>query len=117
MVPCILRSRCATTSLLPTECVSTRPLYASERATLRYSSSMIDRFSKKAGEKFRDITKKMLELFQTYDCPGNIRELQNGNRQTAIQDLTYGRELRELFSQSSIVYLWKSARSIEGSTS
>ena len=30
-----------------------------------------------AGKKFRDITSKTLELFQAYDWPGNIRELQN----------------------------------------
>jgi formate hydrogenlyase transcriptional activator len=37
----------------------------------------IDRFGKKAGNKFRIIDKKSLKLFQTYDWPGNIRELQN----------------------------------------
>jgi formate hydrogenlyase transcriptional activator len=37
----------------------------------------IARYSKKAGKKFRDISKKALELFQAYDWPGNIRELQN----------------------------------------
>jgi len=38
---------------------------------------LIDRYSKKAGKKFKDITKRTLELFQAYDWPGNIRELQN----------------------------------------
>jgi DNA-binding NtrC family response regulator len=38
---------------------------------------LIDRYSKRAGKKFSDITKKTLELFQAYDWPGNIRELQN----------------------------------------
>ena len=37
----------------------------------------IDRFGKKAGNKFRTIDKKSLKLFQAYDWPGNIRELQN----------------------------------------
>jgi formate hydrogenlyase transcriptional activator len=37
----------------------------------------IDRFSKKAGKKFRTIDKKSLGLLQAYDWPGNIRELQN----------------------------------------
>jgi formate hydrogenlyase transcriptional activator len=37
----------------------------------------IDRFAKKAGKKFRTIDKKTLKLFQAYDWPGNIRELQN----------------------------------------
>jgi formate hydrogenlyase transcriptional activator len=31
----------------------------------------------KAARKFRTISKKSLELFETYDWPGNIRELQN----------------------------------------
>ena len=38
---------------------------------------LIDRFGKKAGKKFRKINKKTLQLFQAYDWPGNIRELQN----------------------------------------
>jgi formate hydrogenlyase transcriptional activator len=37
----------------------------------------IDRFSKKAGKKFRTIDKKSLGLLQAYEWPGNIRELQN----------------------------------------
>ena len=38
---------------------------------------LIDRYSKKAGKKFRTINKKTLELFENYDWPGNVRELQN----------------------------------------
>jgi formate hydrogenlyase transcriptional activator len=38
---------------------------------------LIDRYSKKAGKKFTSIAKSNLELFQVYDWPGNIRELQN----------------------------------------
>jgi formate hydrogenlyase transcriptional activator len=37
----------------------------------------IDRFGKRAGKKFRTIDKESLRLLQTYDWPGNIRELQN----------------------------------------
>src|SRR5271167_3251975 len=37
----------------------------------------IDRFSKKAGKKFRTIDKKSLRVLQAYGWPGNIRELQN----------------------------------------
>ena len=37
----------------------------------------IERYTKKAGRKIRNINKRTLELFQTYDWPGNIRELQN----------------------------------------
>jgi formate hydrogenlyase transcriptional activator len=38
---------------------------------------LIDRYGTKAGKRFRNINKKTLELFQAYDWPGNIRELQN----------------------------------------
>jgi formate hydrogenlyase transcriptional activator len=38
---------------------------------------LIERYAKQAGKKIRNIRKNTLELFQTYDWPGNIRELQN----------------------------------------
>ena len=38
---------------------------------------LIERYAKKAGKKIRTIQKQTLELFQAYDWPGNIRELQN----------------------------------------
>jgi formate hydrogenlyase transcriptional activator len=38
---------------------------------------LVDRYAKKAGKKFREITNTTLELFQAYHWPGNIRELQN----------------------------------------
>jgi formate hydrogenlyase transcriptional activator len=38
---------------------------------------LIDRYAQKAGKKIRNIDKKTMELFQAYDWPGNIRELQN----------------------------------------
>ena len=38
---------------------------------------LVERYAKKAGKKIRNIQKKTLELFQAYDWPGNIRELQN----------------------------------------
>jgi formate hydrogenlyase transcriptional activator len=38
---------------------------------------LIERYAKKAGKKIRQIRKQTVELFQTYDWPGNIRELQN----------------------------------------
>jgi DNA-binding NtrC family response regulator len=38
---------------------------------------LIERFAKRAGKKFRSIDRKTLKLFQGYDWPGNIRELQN----------------------------------------
>src|SRR5438093_8256717 len=38
---------------------------------------LCERYAKKAGKKIRNIRTKTLELFQAYDWPGNIRELQN----------------------------------------
>jgi formate hydrogenlyase transcriptional activator len=37
----------------------------------------VERYAKKAGKKIRSISKKTLDLFQSYNWPGNIRELQN----------------------------------------
>jgi len=38
---------------------------------------LIDRYAKRSGKKIRTINASTLDLFQQYDWPGNIRELQN----------------------------------------
>src|SRR5436309_743085 len=38
---------------------------------------LIERYAKKTGKKIKTITKNSLDLYQAYDWPGNIRELQN----------------------------------------
>jgi formate hydrogenlyase transcriptional activator len=38
---------------------------------------LIDRYAQKTGQKIRKMERKTLELFEAYDWPGNIRELQN----------------------------------------
>ena len=38
---------------------------------------LVERFAAKAGKHMRQIEKRTMELFQHYDWPGNIRELQN----------------------------------------
>jgi PAS domain S-box-containing protein len=38
---------------------------------------LIERYATKAGKRIRNISRSTLTLFQTYDWPGNIRELQN----------------------------------------
>ncbi|MBV8139322.1 MAG: sigma 54-interacting transcriptional regulator [Deltaproteobacteria bacterium] len=38
---------------------------------------LVDRYGKRIGKKFADISMKTLQVFQNYDWPGNIRELQN----------------------------------------
>jgi len=37
----------------------------------------VQRYAKRAGKNIRPIDKKVLALLQSYDWPGNIRELQN----------------------------------------
>jgi formate hydrogenlyase transcriptional activator len=38
---------------------------------------LVERYAQKAGRRIRSISKKTLDLFQEYQWPGNIRELQN----------------------------------------
>jgi formate hydrogenlyase transcriptional activator len=38
---------------------------------------LVERYAKRAGKKISHLKKKTLDLFQAYDWPGNIRELQN----------------------------------------
>ncbi len=38
---------------------------------------LIDRYAQTAGKKIRNMERRTLELFEAYDWPGNIRELQN----------------------------------------
>jgi formate hydrogenlyase transcriptional activator len=45
---------------------------------------LIDRYGKKTGKRFRSIRKNAMEMFQVYDWPGNIRELQNVVERAAI---------------------------------
>jgi len=41
------------------------------------SEYLIARYAKKAGKRIRNISRLTMKMFQTYDWPGNIRELQN----------------------------------------
>ena len=38
---------------------------------------LVDRYAQRAGKQIRSISKRTLQLFQSYDWPGNVRELQN----------------------------------------
>src|SRR6202041_3007852 len=38
---------------------------------------LVERYAKRTGKKISHVKKKTLDLFQAYDWPGNIRELQN----------------------------------------
>ena len=63
----------------------------------------VQRYGAKAGKKIRSIDKKTLDLFQSYDWPGNIRELQNVIERSVI--LTSGDVL-------SVDELWLSKKSV-----
>ncbi len=63
----------------------------------------VHRFATKAGKDIRSIEKKTLDLLQSYDWPGNIRELQNVIERSVI--LTTG----EAFSVDE---LWLSKKSV-----
>ncbi|MGB6256619.1 MAG: sigma 54-interacting transcriptional regulator [Candidatus Sulfotelmatobacter sp.] len=63
----------------------------------------VQRYGAKAGKDIRSIDKKTLDLFQSYDWPGNIRELQNVIERSVI--LSSG-------GVFSVDELWLSKRSV-----
>jgi formate hydrogenlyase transcriptional activator len=52
-------------------------IFTTSRPSTVLVEYLIVRYAKKAGKKIRQIRKQTLELFQAYEWPGNIRELQN----------------------------------------
>src|SRR5690242_12447891 len=48
----------------------------------------VQRYATKAGKSFSSIDRRTLDLLQAYDCPGNIRELQNVIERSVI--LSFG---------------------------
>src|SRR5881296_3024741 len=61
-------------NVVPIEMPSLRERAADIPLLVEY---FIDRFSRKAGKRYRSIDRKSLKLFQAYRWPGNVRELQN----------------------------------------
>jgi formate hydrogenlyase transcriptional activator len=57
--------------------IAVPPLRARKEDIPLLMEYLIERYASKAGKKIKNIHKKTLELFQAYDWPGNIRELQN----------------------------------------
>jgi len=57
--------------------IAVPPLRERKEDVLMLLEYFVDRFAKKVGKKFGGIDKRTLELFRSYDWPGNIRELQN----------------------------------------
>jgi formate hydrogenlyase transcriptional activator len=53
------------------------PLREREEDVLMLLHYFVDGYGTKVGKKFRRIDKQTIELFRSYDWPGNIRELQN----------------------------------------
>jgi formate hydrogenlyase transcriptional activator len=45
---------------------------------------LIDRYAQKTGKRIKSLSKTTLDLFQAYDWPGNIRELQNVTERAVI---------------------------------
>ena len=68
----------------------------------------VQRYGVKAGKDIRSIDKKTLDLFQSYEWPGNIRELQNVIERSVI--LSSG-------GVFSVDELWLSKKSVSSSTS
>ena len=61
-------------NVFPIEIPSLRERRADIALLLEY---FIDRYARKAGKNIKRVSKKTLELLQSYPWPGNIRELQN----------------------------------------
>jgi DNA-binding NtrC family response regulator len=53
------------------------PLRERKNDILMLVEYFVQRYATKAGKTIRSIDKKTLDILQTYDWPGNIRELQN----------------------------------------
>src|SRR5467141_1628940 len=53
------------------------PLRERKDDVLMLLEYFVQRYARKTGKNIRNIDKKTLDLFQSYDWPGNIRELQN----------------------------------------
>ena len=53
------------------------PLRERKRDILMLVEYFVQRYAKRAGKNIRSIDKKTLDVLQSYDWPGNIRELQN----------------------------------------
>jgi transcriptional regulator with GAF, ATPase, and Fis domain len=68
------------------------PLRERKDDILMLVNYLVQRYARSARKQIRSVEKKTLELFQSYDWPGNIRELQNVVERSVI--LTSGDVLR-----------------------
>ena len=75
------------------------PLRERKEDILMLVEYFVQRYAKKAGKNIRSIDKKTLDVLQSYDWPGNIRELQNVIERSVI--LNFGESL-------SVDQLWLS---------
>jgi PAS domain S-box-containing protein len=71
-------------NVFPIEVPPLRERKGDVRVLLEY---FVHRFGRKAGKSFRRLDPRTLELFQAYDWPGNIRELQNVVERSVILSL------------------------------
>jgi transcriptional regulator with GAF, ATPase, and Fis domain len=57
--------------------IDTPPLRERKEDIPMLVAYFVQRYSRRAGKQFRSVSKKSLELLETYGWPGNVRELQN----------------------------------------
>jgi transcriptional regulator with GAF, ATPase, and Fis domain len=57
--------------------IDTPPLRERKEDVSMLVAYFVQRYSRRAGKQFRSVSKKSLELLESYSWPGNVRELQN----------------------------------------
>ena len=83
--------------------IAVPPLRERKEDILMLVEYFVQRYAKKAGKNIRSIDKKALDVLQSYDWPGNIRELQNVIERSVI--LSFGDVL-------SVDQLWLSRETL-----
>jgi PAS domain S-box-containing protein len=72
------------------------PLRERKEDILMLVEYFVQRYAKKAGKNIRSIDKKTLDVLQSYDWPGNIRELQNVIERSVILNFGEGLSVDQL---------------------
>jgi transcriptional regulator with GAF, ATPase, and Fis domain len=73
------------------------PLRERREDILMLVEYFVQRYAKKAGKNIRSIDKKTLDVLQSYDWPGNIRELQNVIERSVILNFGEGLSVDQLW--------------------
>src|SRR5207344_3422292 len=64
--------------------VTVPPLRERRNEIVHLTEFFIDRYARRYNRPVRQLTEELARLFQTYDCPGNIRELENMIKRSVI---------------------------------